>query len=503
MARWIKIGVVLVVAAIGVGGILVATHWPFTRASVLGALEQRFASTVKFKTFRVTYFTPGCVAEGVTFRRNPDGDAPPIATVAKITIQGSYAGFFLFPKRLRRVKVEGLRVFVSPQSKRADNEARPAASADQVKVIIGEIVADGAVVEFASGEPGAAALRLDIHRLTLNEVGDDQPLSFHAALGNPTPPGEIRADGQFGPLRRENAGQTSVSGSYVFQNADLSVFHGIGGTLSSTGKFNGVLEQIEVAGNIEVPDFEVSSSGHAVHLKTQFQALVDGIDGDVALQSVNAQFGRTSVVSRGEVASKAGSDGKTVTVTGSQQQGTIQDWLRLLTKAERPALSGAMNFRAQVQVPPGKRSFIERLNLQGDFAIGGADFTQPATQEKVGNLSQVALGEKQNDDPANVVEDLKGHVVMKDATATFSDFFFSVPGALVHMHGTYGILTQKIDLHGNLRVDNKLSKGSTGIKSALLKVAEPFLKKKNSGEIVPIKLDGTFSHPSYGLDVVP
>ncbi len=143
------------------------------------------------------------------------------------------------------------------------------------------------------------------------------------------------------------------------------------------------------------------------------------------------------------------------------------------------------------------------MNLQGDFAIGAADFTQPGTQKNVDTLSQVALGAKQNDNPASVAEALKGHVVMKDATATFSDFFFSAPGALAHMHGTYGVLTEKIDLHGNLRVDNKLSKGSTGMKAVLLKVAEPFLKKKAAGEIVPIKIDGTFSHPSYGLDIVP
>ena len=99
------------------------------------------------------------------------------------------------------------------------------------------------------------------------------------------------------------------------------------------------------------------------------------------------------------------------------------------------------------------------MNLQGDFAIDAADFTQPTTQQKVDGLCQVALGQKQNDDPVSVVENLKGHVAMKDATATFSDFFFSVPGALAHVHGTYGILTEKIDLHGDLRVDNKLSKG--------------------------------------------
>jgi hypothetical protein len=500
-SRWIKIGVVLVVAALGCAGVLVATHWPFTRGKVILSLEQNYGSTVEFKTFRVTYFPAGCVAEGVTFRRNANPGAPPIATIAKLTVQGSYPGFFMLPKRIPRVTMEGLHVFASPQSERAGNE--PAPAADQVQVVVGEMVADGAILEFSSGKPGAVAQKFDIHKLTLNNVSDDRSMSFHAALRNPTPPGEIRADGQFGPLRRDNPGQTAASGSYVFEQADLGVFPGIGGTLSSTGKFGGVLEQMEVAGSTDVPDFNVTTSGHTVHLKTQFQATVNGIDGDVALRTVSAQFGHTTLLSRGEVASKANSDGKRVTVAGNEQQGTIQDWLRLFAKADHPAMTGAMTFHAQVQVPSGERDFIHRVSLQGDFVIGVADFTAPDTQKAVNNLSQVALGQKQNDDPALVAENMKGRVEMQDATATFADLYFGVPGALAHVHGTYGILTQKIDLHGNLRVDNKLSKGSTGIKAVLLKVAEPFLKKKNAGEIVPIKIEGSFSEPSYGLDLTP
>jgi hypothetical protein len=93
--------------------------------------------------------------------------------------------------------------------------------------------------------------------------------------------------------------------------------------------------------------------------------------------------------------------------------------------------------------------------------------------------------------------------VLNHAIATFSDLSFSVPGALAHLHGTYGLLTQRVDLHGTLQLDNKLSKGSNGVKSVLLKSVEPFFKKKNAGEIVPIRIGGTFSHPSYGLDVTP
>ena len=177
------------------------------------------------------------------------------------------------------------------------------------------------MVEFASGEPGTEPLKFEIHKLMLNSVADDRPMSFHAALLNAKPPGEIRTDGQFGPLQPQNVGHTIVSGSYIFQHADLGIFPGIGGTLSSTGKFNGVLERIEVEGSTDVPDFEVKRSNHAVRLKTLFHAIVNGMDGDVALQSVHAQFERTSVVSQGEVANKAGSEGKTVSLGATELQG--------------------------------------------------------------------------------------------------------------------------------------------------------------------------------------
>jgi AsmA-like C-terminal region len=399
--------------------------------------------------------------------------------------------------------VEGLRVFASPESERAGHQPLPAHA--ELGVVIGEIIADEAILEFSSGEAGARPLKFEIHKLTLNGVGHGRAMAFHAALRNPTPPGEIRTDGQFGPLNREDPGKTWASGSYVFEHADLGAFAGMAGTLSSTGKFGGVLEQLEVAGKTDVPNFEVDrSGGHKVRLKTEFAATVNGMNGDVMLKSVDAEFGKTSLVVRGKVAGKTGAAGKTVTLVGTQKQGSIEDWLQLLAKAEHPAMTGAMNFRVQVEVPPGERDFIDRANLQGDFAIGSADFTKPTTQNAVDTLSQVALGGKPNEaPPAGVEESMKGHVEMKEAVATLTDFYFGVPGALAHMHGTFGILTEKIDLHGTLRVDHKLSNGSTGIKAVLLKVAEPFFKKKKQAELVPIKIGGTYPNPSYGLDVMP
>jgi hypothetical protein len=501
-SRGIKIGGLLAVVLIGGAVVLMVSRWPFTHDSIVGALEKKFSSNVEIKTFHVTYFTPGFVAEGVTFRRNSDRDAPPIASIERLTIQGAYWEFFSTPSRVRHVRIEGLRIFVSPGSERVGNAAQTADS-KLPALIIDQIIADGAVVEFASSEPGKEPLKFEIHELTLNSVADDRPLSFHVALLNPKPPGEIRADGHFGPLQMQNFGQTPVSANYVFQGVNLGVFPGIGGTLASTGKFNGVLERIEIDGSTDAPDFQVTRSHHPVPLKTQFQGIVNGTNGDVSLQSVRVQLERTSVVSRLEVAKKPASDGKTISLDATEAQGRIQDWLHLLSKADPPAFTGAMNFRVQGVVPPGKQSFIERVNLLGDFGIDAASFNRSTTQEKVDNLSQLAQGEKKNDDPASVVENLKGHVVLNHAVATFSSLSFSVPGALAHLHGTFGLLTQQVNLHGTLQLDNKLSKGTKGVKSVLLKSVEPFFKKKNAGEIIPIRIGGTFGHPSYGLDVTP
>ena len=206
LSRWIKIGAFLALVVIGGAAVLVVSRWPFTRDTIVRTLQEKFSSTVELNTFHGTYLTPGCIAEGVTFRRNRDRNAPPIATVEKLTIEAGYLGFL--SKRIRLARVQGLRIFVSPRSERADNEARPGGSLEQFALIIDEIIADGAVVEFASGEPGTEPLKFEIHKLTLNSVADDRPMSFHAALLNPKPPGEIRTDGQFGPLQPQDVGHT-------------------------------------------------------------------------------------------------------------------------------------------------------------------------------------------------------------------------------------------------------------------------------------------------------
>jgi hypothetical protein len=60
------------------------------------------------------------------------------------------------------------------------------------------------------------------------------------------------------------------------------------------------------------------------------------------------------------------------------------------------------------------------------------------------------------------------------------------------MQGTYNLLTEKIDLHGTLKTDSEPSKTTRGMKALMLKVLDPFFKKKHVGYVMPVKITGTY-----------
>ena len=488
-----KTAVVLVSIAIAVVVVVVvvlAMHWPFTKQAVIKSLQEASSSTVEITHFHGTYFPfPGCVAEGVIFRGSSDPNTPPLITVGKLTIQSSFLGVVM--RHVTHIQAEKLHIIIS-SSGTAQKSTNPSNST------IDEIVANGAILEFTRN-PGKLPLIFNIHESTLRNVGAFRSLSFQVKLSNPQPPGEIIASGRFGPWKAGDAGQTPVSGDYTFENADLGMFHGIAGMLSSHGKFQGTLEHIGVQGSTETPDFEVTSSGHPVQLETQFDAFVNAKNGDVILQQVNSNFNRTTVISTGTVVGTGGHKGKTATVDMRVSDGRIQDILRLFVKSDEAPMSGPVTLRARATIPPGTAPFLNKVELLGDFGVDAGSFkTEP--QQRVNQLSAASRGEN-DDNPATVLSDLNGHVVLHEGIATFSTLSFGVPGASAEMHGTYNLLTKGIDLHGTLKLDSDLSKTVHGVRSLLLKVMDPFFTKKGGGSAVPFKITGTYKHPLFGLDL--
>src|SRR5712692_10271227 len=111
-----------------------------------------------------------------------------------------------------------------------------------------------------------------------------------------------------------------------------------------------------------------------VELKTQFHAVVNGENGDTFLQQVVATLWKTTVWSQGGVAGTSGQPGKTTSVELAAKDGRIQDLLLLFARSDRAPMSGTVSFHAKVSIPPGKRAFLEKVELQGDFGIDAGSF---------------------------------------------------------------------------------------------------------------------------------
>ena len=154
LRHWILVSAAVVVLAVASGAILLALNWPFTQTAVTQALEDRFARDVKIRKFRSTYFPPGCVAEGIEFLHRERKDLPPLITVQTLTIRTSYGGLLRIHKLVDDVQVSGLHVLVPPKDPHGSRHIFPLTNSTSGKTLtIGEITADGAVLEFISEQP--------------------------------------------------------------------------------------------------------------------------------------------------------------------------------------------------------------------------------------------------------------------------------------------------------------------------------------------------------------
>jgi hypothetical protein len=413
--------------------------------------------------------------------------------------------------RVSRVTVEGLHIVIPPFG------TGPGFHTSKSKITVGELVANGAVLEFALHEADKPPLRFDIRKASLKNVGWSGPTTYQVKIHDPNPPGEVAAEGKFGVWNESAPESTPVSGTYTFDQADLSVYEGIAGKLSSTGKFDGNLGRIEVTGKTDTPDFVVKSGGHPTHLTSEFRAHVDAIHGDTFLDHVGADFWKTHVDAKGDVIGSKDGGGKIAKIDFSSSHARIEDLLLLFVESNRAPMSGAVKLHAHVELPSGKEEFLKRVKLRGGFGVGAGTFTDPSTQQDVNKLSAGARGEKDKskkddnnkaennkndkDDPETVLTDLAGEVNVLGGTARFTDLSFGIPGAAARLQGTYDLNNYKIDLRGQLKVDSKISDTESGTKALLLKALDPIFKKRKKREIVPVHISGTYKHPTFGLDL--
>lgn len=497
-ARWIAIAAAALLVLVAAGLALNRFVSRMIRDRAMQALRDDFGGQLKLKNLSVTVFPHFQLwGEGLTVRYQGRTDLPPLVQVRKFSADGDVIS--ALSRHIRHARLDGLEIQVPPKSERTPRQ-KQSRTTNHPSLVIDEIETDNAVLRTLPKKADQEPLVWEIRHLTLHDAGASSPMPFRATLVNAKPPGDIETTGKFGPWQTDEPRSSPLDGSYQFRNADLSVFKGIAGILSSQGNFRGVLERIEVQGSTDTPDFAVKVSGNPVHLTTEFHAVVDGTDGDTLLQPVNARFGRSSVVARGGVVETKGEKDKTISLDVVVQDGRLQDLLRLAVKG-KPTMTGAVSFRAKLVIPPGDVDVAKKIRLDGQFTAASAHFSNTDIQQKVNQLSHRGQGEPKAPPTGSVASDFTGRFRIAHGMATFEDLAFRVPGVRVALRGSYDLMNQQMDFHGDAKLEAKLSQTTTGFKSFLLKAVDPFFKKNGAGADLPIKVTGTRDQPSFGLEL--
>jgi hypothetical protein len=291
-----------------------------------------------------------------------------------------------------------------------------------------------------------------------------------------------------------------VDAKFSFEHADFRTLKGLSGFLSSNGHFKGPLDFLEVEGETDMPDFALRTADHPVHLHTVYSAIVDGTNGDVILNNVTATFLNTTIVAKGEVVDLTAHKGRTINLEAVSKEGRIEDLLRLTVKTAQPVMTGYATLKTKILIPERDEDVLERMLLDGQFAIGEIQFTNKEIQDRIDTLSHKAQGKPKLGAEGVELSKLRGKFTMEKGIVKFSNLTFGVEGASLAMAGTYSIDSGQLDFRGKLRMDAKISQMVTGKKSFFLKAVDPFFRKNGVTEI-PIKITGTKDEPKYGLDL--
>jgi hypothetical protein len=504
--RWVIaiVGGMLVILAIIAGA---GSRTATLRQLVIDTLADRLDSEVQLESFSVdTFPTVHVTGSGLVIRHKSRRDVPPLVSVRSFALDGGLMGLLSRPRRFRTVTLSGLQINIPPGFKKdassgrseapeAEDEGGPAA------IVVDRLVADDATVSLIPKREGKEPRVFAIHRLTMKPLGRGEVMSFEAAITNPIPRGMVKTTGSFGPWRRDDPGGTPLSGRYTFDHADLATVKGIGGSLDSTGTFSGQLGRIGVTGETHTPDFRVKVSGNPVPLDTKFDAVVDGTDGDTYLNAVSASFLNTSLTARGAVVGAEGVKGRTVKVHVKIDNGRIDDVLRLAIKGNTPVMTGQLRLHADLNLPAGPDDVMDRLELAGEFDVGGARFTNATVQARLSDLSERARGLDPKETSQKIASNLRGQFRLARSVLSLNDVTFGIPGATVRVAGRYGLANESLEFDGTVRLQATVSQAAGGgVKSVLLKVVDPLFRRDGAGAVLPIRIRGTRNEPKFGLD---
>ena len=505
--RWILVVILAALAVIAViVGLVMERAEPILRSRVIETLSTRFESKVELNTFRVSLF-PALQVSGVGLRifGQTEGHQPaiqPMIEVVEFRFGTGIRDLFRSPAHVNTVYVKGLELNLPPKQERAQMKSL-APKGGNITIVVDNLVADTAQLVMNTDKPGRLPLVFAVQRLKMTRIGPNEPMHFEADLVNPKPVGNIHTSGNFGPWQADSPRDTPIQGGYSFSHADLSTIKGIGGILSSTGKYAGTLDHILVDGTTDTPDFSIAICGRPVPLHTDFHAVVDGTSGDTYLQPLHAKLVDSWLDATGSVVRTKDPPGHRVELDVAIDHGKVEDLLKLAVERDPPFMRGSVQLKTKFELPPGEPDIADRIKLAGSFQMAKTSFTNAEVQDKVDAISMRSQGKPklaEDNIPDNVKSELSGTFRLLEGLLSFSRLQFQIPGTELNLTGNYNLDGNQFDFRGKVRMDAKVSQMVSGWKSILLKPVDPFFHKNGAGTEVPVKITGTKSELHFGTD---
>jgi hypothetical protein len=488
-----------------VGFYFLSTYWPYRYRIVEPTLEKVFASQIKMDHYHRTYMPhPGFVADGLTLRRNSAQDLPPVGSVKRVRVVGSWIDLLLLRRRIAVVYADGLHVVIPPVGSEANKEDFPPGSSSDFEgpnVAVGRFVMKDALLDILRTD--GSRYTFPIKRLVITNLQKDATLGYTVEMQTPKATGHIMASGSFGPLVGGELARTPVTGKFTYYGVKLDGISDLHGVLTSTGNFGGNLEGIQAQATSTIANFSVGQ-GSGIALSGSSTGAVNALNGDIELHSVDVTVGQTVVHVLGQIKGAPKVTDLDVSVAG----GRAQDLLRPFLHAQSPVVGPVrLHGHAHIEAAEKAESFLDRLTANGVFEIPKARLTDSRTEKSLTAFSERAKGAADGTaasvaEQQDVLSSLVGAVVITKGVAHGSRLVFKVPGASIAASGTFDFQSEKVDMLGELRMHADLPHVTTGFKSFLLKPLAPFFRKKHVGAVVPVRVTGSPGHYTIDQNVV-
>jgi hypothetical protein len=497
---------------------------PFLQARIVAFLEDQFHSHVELDSFHVSLVN-GMWAEGKGLRiwppsqvqgiAVPQGQGEPLIRLDEFRFHAPLYYRPGQPIHISTIQLKGLDIHMPPKSHFGHTPAafaRPKPAGGLLSFRVDTIECTAANLVMETSKPGKLPMTFAIAHLHLTNIAVGGAMNFDAELTNPRPVGAIHTKGSFGPWQMADPGESPLSGDYIFDRADLAIFHGIAGMLNSTGHYQGTLRDLTVDGHANVPNFRLTHFDSPMPLMTRFHAYVDGTNGDTHLDPVDAILGHAHFAVQGQIVRILASDpgapphsiGHDIALSVNMNRAPIEDFMQLVSRSKAPLLTGAVTAKTSLHIRPGPAQIHERINLDGHFQLDQARFSSDKIQSRIAELSLRGQGRPKDvktADTDSVLSQMQGDFQLAGGVLTLPALSYAVPGATVLLRGTYTVDDGALDFTGAAKMDAPVSKIVGGWKGFLLKPADRFFQKNGSGAEVPIHIEGTRDDPKFGIDL--